>query len=180
MAKNKKHLTFDELAERFKKIKLFAMDVDGVLTDDHIFFGPDGFEMKKFNISDGFYIVLAMRAGLEIAVVSGRRSEATTTRMKDLGVKHVLQQMLDKRKQIAPLIEKLGIKHSEVAFIGNEILDIGLAREVGLSIAVADSAPELLDEVDYVTEARGGQGAVREVIKAYFSGNGIDPASHII
>jgi len=83
MAKNKKHLTFDELAERFKKIKLFAMDVDGVLTDDHIFFGPDGFEMKKFNISDGFYIVLAMRAGLEIAVVSGRRSEATTTRMKD-------------------------------------------------------------------------------------------------
>jgi len=180
MAKNKKHLTFDELAERFKKIKLFAMDVDGVLTDDHIFFGPDGFEMKKFNISDGFYIVLAMRAGLEIAVVSGRRSEATTTRMKDLGVKHVLQQMLDKRKQIAPLIEKLGIKHSEVAFIGNEILDIGLAREVGLSIAVADSAPELLHEVDYVTEARGGQGAVREVIKAYFSGNGIDPASHII
>ncbi len=180
MAKNKKHLTFDELAERFKKIKLFAMDVDGVLTDDHIFFGPDGFEMKKFNISDGFYIVLAMRAGLEIAVVSGRRSEATTTRMKDLGVKHVLQQMLDKRKQITPLIEELGIKHSEVAFIGNEILDIGLAREVGLSIAVADSAPELLDEVDYVTEARGGQGAVREVIKAYFSGNGIDPASHII
>ena len=180
MAKNKKHLTFDELAERFKKIKLFAMDVDGVLTDDHIFFGPDGFEMKKFNISDGFYIVLAMRAGLEIAVVSGRRSEATTTRMKDLGVKHVLQQMLDKRKQITPLIEELGIKHSEVAFIGNEILDIGLAREVGLSIAVADSAPELLHEVDYVTEARGGQGAVREVIKAYFSGNGIDPASHII
>jgi len=100
--------------------------------------------------------------------------------MKDLGVKHVLQQMLDKRKQITPLIEELGIKHSEVAFIGNEILDIGLAREVGLSIAVADSAPELLDEVDYVTEARGGQGAVREVIKAYFSGNGIDPASHII
>jgi len=96
MAKNKKHLTFDELAERFKKIKLFAMDVDGV----------DGFEMKKFNISDGFYIVLAMRAGLEIAVVSGRRSEATTTRMKDLGVKHVLQQMLDKRKQITPLIEE--------------------------------------------------------------------------
>ena len=156
------------------------MDVDGVLTDDHIFFGPDGFEMKKFNISDGFYIVLAMRAGLEIAVVSGRRSEATTTRMKDLGVKHVLQQMLDKRKQIAPLIDELGIKHSEVAFIGNEILDIGLAREVGLSIAVADSAPELLDVVDYVTDAKGGQGAVREVIKAYFSGNGIDPASHII
>jgi len=180
MAQDKKQLTYDELKERFRKIKLFAMDVDGVLTDDHIFFGPDGFEMKKFNISDGLFIVLAIRSGLEVAVVSGRKSEATTTRMKDLGVKHVLQQMLDKRKQIAPLLEKLNIKHSEVAFIGNEILDIGLAREVGLSIAVADSARELLDEVDYVTEAKGGCGAVREVIKAYFEGNGIDPASHLL
>jgi len=143
----KKHLTYDELKTRFKEIRLFAMDVDGVLTDDNIFFGPDGFEMKKFNISDGFFIVLAMRAGLEVAVVSGRKSEATTTRMKDLGVKHVLQQMLDKRKQIAPLLEQLGIEHSQVAFIGNEILDIGLAREVGLSIAVADSAPELIETV---------------------------------
>ena len=176
----KTHLSYEEFKARMKKIRLFAMDVDGVLTDDHIFFGPDGFEMKKFNISDGFYIVLAMRAGLEIAVVSGRVSEATTTRMKDLGVKHVLQKMLDKRKQIAPLLEELGIKHSEVAFIGNEILDIGLAREVGLSIAVADAAEELLDVVDYVTEAKGGFGAVREVLRAYFDGNGIDPSSHLI
>ncbi|MEW5924433.1 MAG: HAD hydrolase family protein [Candidatus Zixiibacteriota bacterium] len=176
----KKHLTYEEFKARMKKVRLFAMDVDGVLTDDHIFFGPDGFELKKFNISDGFFIVLAMRAGLEIAVVSGRKSEATTTRMKDLGVKHVLQKMLDKRKQIAPLLEELGIAHSEVAFIGNEILDIGLAREVGLSIAVADAARELLDVVDYVTEAKGGDGAVREVIKAYFDGNGIDPSAHLI
>ncbi|PKK82785.1 MAG: hypothetical protein CVT49_11970 [candidate division Zixibacteria bacterium HGW-Zixibacteria-1] len=178
--KNKKRLTYEEFKARLKKIRLFAMDVDGVLTDDHIFFGPDGLEMKKFHISDGLFIVLAMRAGLEVAVVSGRKSEATTTRMKDLGVKYVLQQMLDKRKQIAPLLEELGIKHSEVAFIGNEILDIGLAREVGLSIAVADSASELLDEVDYVTRAKGGEGAVREVIQAYFDGNGIDPAAHLI
>lgn len=177
---SKTHLSYEEFKARMKKVRLFAMDVDGVLTDDHIFFGPDGFEMKKFNISDGFYIVLAMRAGLEIAVVSGRKSEATTTRMKDLGVKHVLQKMLDKRKQIAPLLEELGIRHSEVAFIGNEILDIGLAREVGLSIAVADAAEELLDVVDYVTAAKGGFGAVREVIKAYFDGNGIDPASHLV
>jgi 3-deoxy-D-manno-octulosonate 8-phosphate phosphatase (KDO 8-P phosphatase) len=176
----KKRLDKKELAEKFKGIKLLALDVDGVLTDDHIYFGPNGFEMKKFNISDGFFMALAMRVGLEIAVVSGRPSEATVTRMKDLGVKHILQKMQDKREQIRPLLNKLGIAPSQVAFIGNEILDIGLAKEVGISIAVADAAEELIALVDYVTEARGGEGAVREVLKVYFEGNNIDPASYVI
>jgi len=177
---SEKHIDFDELARRFKNIKLLALDVDGVLTDDNIFFGPDGFEMKQFTISDGFFIVLAKRAGLEIAVVSGRPSAATTTRMKDLGVKYVLQEMRDKREQIKPLLKKLDLELSQVAFVGNELLDIKLAREVGLSIAVADSADELIEEVDYVTEAKGGHGAVREILKAYFIGNNLDPASFII
>ncbi len=175
-----KKLTFEQLTDRFKDIKLLALDVDGVLTDDKIYFGPDGFEMKQFNISDGFFMVLAMRAGLEIAVVSGRPSPATITRMKDLGMKHILQERRDKREQIKPLLKKLGIKLEQVAFMGNELLDISLARAVGLSLAVADAAPELLDIVDYVTEKRGGDGAVREVIKAYFEGRGIDPLEHVI
>ena len=178
--KPKKNLTYDQLAERIRGIKLLALDVDGVLTDDNIFFGPDGFELKQFNISDGFFIALALRSGLEIAVISGRPSRATSTRMKDLGVKHVFQEMKDKRKQILPLLEKLEIRHSEVAFVGNEILDIGLAKEVGLSIAVADAAVELKEVVDYVTEAKGGRGAVREVIKAYFRGKNLDPAAFLI
>jgi len=175
----KKHLTAKQLVNRFKNIKLLALDVDGVLTDDRIYFGPDGFEMKQFHISDGLFMVLAMRAGLEVVIVSGRRSEATTTRMKDLGIKHVLQQMLDKRKQLAPLLKKLKVAHDEVAFVGNEILDIGLAREVGLSVAVADAAPELLDVVDYVTKAKGGGGAVKEIVMAYFKSRGLDPASFL-
>lgn len=177
---SRKYISFDELAERLKNIRLLALDVDGVLTDDNIYFGPDGLELKQFNISDGFFIVLALRAGLEIAVVSGRPSKATTTRMKDLGVKHILQEMRDKREQIKPLLEKLNFDHSQVAFVGNEILDIGLAKEVGLSIAVADSAPELLEVVDYVTEARGGRGAVREVLRAYFKGTNLDPSTLLI
>jgi 3-deoxy-D-manno-octulosonate 8-phosphate phosphatase (KDO 8-P phosphatase) len=176
----KKKLTPKQLATRFKNIKLLALDVDGVLTDDRIFFGPDGLELKQFNISDGFFIVLAMRAGLEIAVISGRPSPATITRMNDLGVKHILQAMLDKRKQIKPLLEKLNLTLEEVAFMGNELLDIGLSREVGLSIAVADSAEELLDEVDYITKQKGGHGAVREVIKAYFDANNINPMDYVI
>ena len=170
-----KKLTRDEFVQRLKTIKLLAIDVDGVLTDDSLWFGPDGFEMKRFNISDGFYMVLAMRYGLELAVVSGRVSAATDSRMKDLGVKHVLQARQDKVEMIRPLLKELNMSFSEVAFIGNEILDLKLARQVGLSMAVADAARDLLDEVNYITVRKGGQGAVREVIEAYFEAVGFDP-----
>ncbi|MBU2652523.1 MAG: HAD hydrolase family protein [Bacteroidetes bacterium] len=170
-------LTRDQFIARLKDIKLLALDVDGVLTDDTIFFGPDGLELKRFNISDGLMIVLGMRAGLEIAIVSGRYSPATDTRMKDLGVRHVLQGMKDKVKQIEPLLEELELDMADVAFVGNEILDISLARKVGLSIAVADSNPELIDTVDYVTLGRGGYGAVREVLDCYFEAIETDPKS---
>lgn len=169
-------LTREQLVERFKSIKLLALDVDGVLTDDSIYFGPDGLELKKFSVSDGFYMVLALRHGLELAVVSGRYSPATDTRMKDLGVKHVMQAKKDKVEQLRPLLKQLNIDFSEVAFVGNEILDIKLAREVGLSIAVADSAEELFGEVDYVTNKKGGQGAVRELLACYFEAVNINPA----
>ena len=173
-------LTRKERVERFKTIKLLALDVDGVLTDDTILFGSGGQEFKRFNISDGFYMVLAMKSGLELAIVSGRYSAATDSRMKDLGVKHVLQAKKDKVDQIAPLLSELGVAFEDVAFVGNEILDIKLARKVGLSIAVADSAPDLLDEVDYVTERNGGRGAVREVIECYFEAVGINPKDLVV
>jgi len=166
-----------ELLGRLSGIKLLALDVDGVLTDDSIFFGPNGFEMKKFNISDGLFIVLAMRAGLEIAVVSGRESAATDTRMRDLGVKHVLQGRREKTDMIRPLLDELMIRFEQIAFVGNEILDVNLARRAGVAIAVADSCPELLREADYVTKRRGGEGAVREVVELYFEAKDIDARS---
>ncbi|MEW5794943.1 MAG: hypothetical protein AB1772_01155 [Candidatus Zixiibacteriota bacterium] len=173
-------LTRTEFVERLKLIRLLAIDVDGVLTDDSIYFGPDGFELKRFNISDGFYMVLAMRHGLELAIVSGRHSAATDTRMKDLGIKHVLQARKDKVEMIAPLLAGLRIGFEQVAFMGNEILDIKLARRVALPIAVADSAKGLLDEVAYVTERKGGHGAVREVLECYFEAVGVNPKELVI
>lgn len=164
-----------EVTERLSRIKLLALDVDGVLTDDSIFFGPDGLELKRFNISDGLFMVLAMRSGLELAIVSGRKSAATDTRMKDLGVKHVLQGYTEKIKQLEPLLEKLGIDFPDVAFVGNEILDIKLCLKAGLGIAVADSCPEMLKSADYVTKHKGGVGAVREIIELYFESKDIDP-----
>ncbi|MCP4686078.1 MAG: HAD hydrolase family protein [bacterium] len=170
-----KKLTRPEFVERLKQVKLLAIDVDGVLTDDSIYFGPDGFEMKKFNISDGFFMVLAMRAGLELAIVSGRYSPATDTRMKDLGVKHVLQGKKDKVEMIRPLLQELGVGFSDIAFVGNELLDIRLAKHVGLPIAVADANPELIEEVAFVTESKGGCGALREILECYFEAVDIDP-----
>ncbi len=172
-------LTRDQFVKRLKSVKLLALDVDGVLTDDSIYFGPDGFELKRFNISDGFFMALSMRSGLELAIVSGRYSAATDTRMKDLGIKHVLQGKKDKILQVQPLLEELDLDFSEIAFVGNELLDIGLARRSGLSIAVADAAPELIEVVDYVTEKNGGCGAVREVIEAYFKAVGKNPLDMI-
>jgi 3-deoxy-D-manno-octulosonate 8-phosphate phosphatase (KDO 8-P phosphatase) len=170
-----KKLTRPQFIEKFKKIRLLAIDVDGVLTDDSIYFGPDGFEMKRFNISDGFFMVLGMMSGLELAIVSGRYSPATDTRMKDLGVKHVLQGKRDKVEMIRPLLKELGVEFAEVAFVGNELLDLKLAREVGLPIAVADANPDLIEETAYVTQSRGGNGAVREILECYFEAAGIDP-----
>lgn len=169
-----------QFVDRLKQIKLLALDVDGVLTDDSIYFGPDGFEMKKFNISDGLFMVLAMRSGLELAIVSGRSSPATTTRMKDLGVKHVFQDKKSKVGMIGPLLEKLGINFAEVVFVGNEILDIPLAEKVGLSVAVADSCQELKTLADFVTTKQGGRGAVREVIELYFEAIGKNPGEYIL
>ncbi len=163
------------LIERMKTIKVLASDVDGVLTDDTIYFGPDNLELKRFHVSDGFYISLALRAGLEFVIISGRPSEATTSRMRDLGVKHVLQAPVNKARLIKPTLEKMKIDLRDVAFVGNEILDLPLLREVGLPIAVADSSPETLDAVVYVTKASGGRGAIKEVIEAYLIAHNLDP-----
>ncbi len=168
MNNDKEKLKRDEFLLRLANTKLLALDVDGVLTDDSIYVGSDGFELKRFNISDGFYMVLAQRAGLTLAIVSGRYSPATDSRMKELGVKHVLQGRKDKVLLIEALLHELSLSYNDVTFVGNEILDISLAEKVGLSIAVANSCKEFIDVVDWVTERSGGDGAVREILESWF------------
>jgi len=172
-------LTRDQFIERIGAIKLLALDVDGVLTDDSSYFGPDGFEMKRFDISDGLFMKLSMQAGLIVAVVSGRHSVATDSRMKDLGVTHVLQGKANKVGMISPLLEKLGVNFAEVAFMGNEILDVELAGRVGLPIAVADACRDLKEVAHYITTQPGGHGAVREVIECWFLAKHLDPKSYL-
>lgn len=174
-----KHLTKSQLIKRLKSIKLLALDVDGVLTNNWLYVGGDGMEFKQFNIADGFYMKLAMRSGLPIAIVSGRHSPATDTRMKELGVKYVLQGKADKPSMLAPLLAELGIEFSDVAYMGDEILDLSIGRRVGLPIAVKNAAKEFKELAQYVTKNNGGEGAVREVIECYFEAVNKNPEDFI-
>jgi 3-deoxy-D-manno-octulosonate 8-phosphate phosphatase (KDO 8-P phosphatase) len=176
--RKKTHLTKTGLAKKLAGIKALILDVDGVLTDDSLYIGPDGFELKRFHIGDGLSIVLAMRAGLEVIILSNRHSLATTTRMKDLGVKHVIQARGDKLRLITEYIEKKKMKFglSEIAYMGNDIMDVSLVRKACIGVAVKDAYPGLTSIADYVTTKKGGHGAVREVIDLYFKGSGLNPA----
>jgi len=179
-ARRKKYFTRTQLSRKLAGIKGIILDVDGVLTDDHLYVGADGFELKKFHIGDGLAMVLAVRAGLEVIIMSNRPSASTTTRMNDLKIKHVIQERGNKAHLVAEYIEKnnLNFKLSETAFIGNDFMDIPLMRETGIKIGVADAYPELKVICDYITAKRGGYGAVREVLELYFKGRGLNPADY--
>lgn len=169
------------MTKRLADIKALILDVDGVLTDDHLYIGGDGFELKQFHIGDGLTMVLAMRAGLEIIIMSNRPSAATTSRMKDLKVKHVIQEYGNKARLVADYItqQNLDFTMAECAFIGNDIMDIPLMHEVGLKISVTDGYDDLKAIVDYVTTKKGGHGAVREVLELYFKGRGLAAADFL-
>ncbi len=174
-----KKLTRAQLVKRLKSIKLLALDVDGVLTNNWLYIGNDGLELKQFNIADGFYMKLAMRSGLPIAIVSGRHSPATDSRMKELGVKYVMQGKADKPSMLAPLLKELGIEFADVAYVGDEILDLSIGRKVGVPVAVQNAAKEFKEIALYVTKHDGGDGAVREVIECYFEAVGKNPEDFI-
>jgi 3-deoxy-D-manno-octulosonate 8-phosphate phosphatase (KDO 8-P phosphatase) len=123
-------------------------------------------------------MVLAMRAGLEIIIMSNRPSTATSSRMKDLGIKHVIQGHGNKARLVREYLEqnKLELDFAECAFIGNDIMDLPLMQEVGVKICVQDAYPQLKAIVDYVTDKKGGYGAIREIIDLYFKGRRLYPA----
>ena len=143
--------------------RLVAFDVDGVFTDGRFYLSNDGVESKAFATQDGFGIRRLIDAGVEVAVISGRRSAAVETRMAELGVVHVIQGCNDKIAAFDELISGLGISAADCVFVGDDIPDLPLLEKVGYSIAVANAVGEVRDRCDYTTRARGGFGAVREV-----------------
>jgi 3-deoxy-D-manno-octulosonate 8-phosphate phosphatase (KDO 8-P phosphatase) len=151
------------ILERAQNIRLLICDVDGVLTDGRLYFTPEGEELKSFHARDGHGIKLVQRAGIDTAVISGRNSKAVALRMESLGVRHVFQGQEHKLPTFLNLLEELGITADQVAFVGDDLLDLPLLRRVGLAVAVADSHFTILNSAHWITSQPGGMGAVREV-----------------
>lgn len=146
-------------------IQLLVLDVDGVLTDGTVIINGDGSESKSFNTLDGHGIKLWKRAGLEIAFLSGRFSEPTSLRAKQLEIKYVLQDCHVKLPFLEELVEQLGLSPQNVACIGDDLTDLPLIRYAGFGAAVANAVDEVKEYADFVTTRPGGSGAVREVIE---------------
>jgi 3-deoxy-D-manno-octulosonate 8-phosphate phosphatase (KDO 8-P phosphatase) len=161
-----------ELASRARGVRCLVLDVDGVLTDGGITLHGDGAETKTFHVKDGHGIKLLQAAGIEVAIISSRRSAATGRRAAELGIALVYQGTLDKAVAFEALLAARGLDPSEVAYVGDDLVDLPVLRRVGLAVAVADAAGELAPYVHLVTRCRGGQGAVREVAELLLKAQG--------
>lgn len=148
---------------RAKAIKLLLLDVDGVLTDGSIIYSHDGGETKSFNTRDGFGIRLLQKIGVEVGLITARESEAVSRRALDLKLRHVFQKSGNKLDVFRKITQELQLQPDEVAYMGDDWLDLPLLTRVGLAAAVADAAPEVRARVHYVTRRSGGHGAVREI-----------------
>ncbi len=158
------------------RIKLLGLDVDGVVTNNAIYLGlvnDQRVEFKQYDIQDGLAMGLAKRMGLTLAWISGRYSDATVLRATELHIDELIQDRgARKVPGMTEMLLRLGIGWEEVAFVGDDLADIPVLRRVGLPIAVANAVPEVKALAAYTTVARGGEGAVREVIEQLFKAQG--------
>jgi YrbI family 3-deoxy-D-manno-octulosonate 8-phosphate phosphatase len=153
------------LNEQLKKIKLLLMDCDGVLTDGRLYFSKDGEAMKVFDVRDGQGIVSWHKAGFQSGIISGRGADAIVqARADDLGIKYVRTRSKDKVSEMREIASDARLSFDEIAFVGDDIGDIEVMRSVGISFSVADAIEEVKAIAAYKTKAKGGRGAVREVI----------------
>lgn len=149
--------------QKASRIRLLILDVDGVLTDGSLYFGPKEELFKVFHVRDGHGIKMAQQGGIEVAFLSGRRSDPAFQRARELGVTRYFEGLRDKTPVLEELCRTLHLSPEEVAAVGDELVDLPLFHRVGLAVAVADAAPEVKAAAHWVTLTPGGRGAVREV-----------------
>jgi 3-deoxy-D-manno-octulosonate 8-phosphate phosphatase (KDO 8-P phosphatase) len=158
-----------EMRAKIKKLKFIGFDVDGVLTDGNVYYGTDGSETKQFNTKDGLGIELAIKSGLTVALISGRSSKAVSRRAEELGIVLVKQGVKDKSAVLDSILKKNQIRKSEAAFMGDDLPDLKLKDRVALFACPSDAVIKVRDNADFVAEAKGGKGAVREWIDLVIS-----------
>ncbi len=157
---------------RARSLKALLFDVDGVLTDGSVHMQNDGSEMKTFHIRDGVAMVWAQRAGLTLGLLSGRTSEATARRAAELGISLVIQGQNDKRASYTQMLGSLQLRDDQVAFMGDDLLDLPVLARVGLSAAPGDAAAEVRGRVHWVSQHPGGRGAARELVEVVLRARG--------
>ncbi|WP_298435572.1 HAD family hydrolase [Geobacter sp.] len=160
------------MEERLAKIRLLLLDVDGVLTDGRIIFDSNGVESKFFNVKDGHGIKMIQRAGIQVGIISGRESLVVTNRAAELGISLVYQRALDKLSPYLDILDKTGLDDVQVAFVGDDVIDIPVLRRVGFAAAPADAVADVFPHVHFTTRNRGGWGAVREICDLLLRGQG--------
>lgn len=160
------------LEDRARKIKMFIMDVDGILTDGRIILGCQGEEFKFFYVQDGVGIILAHRAGLKTAIISARKSEATERRARELGIKDVYQVKDSKEEAYEKILQDYCLQDEEVAYIGDDLHDLLLLKRVGLAVSVPNGSDDAREIAHWTTKAAGGQGAVREAVELILKSQG--------
>jgi 3-deoxy-D-manno-octulosonate 8-phosphate phosphatase (KDO 8-P phosphatase) len=152
--------------EAVARVRVLALDCDGVLTGGELIYNRDGDDLHVFNVRDGHGLVLARLAGLKLLLLTGRLSQSVEKRVTELRFDHIVQRAQHKGALLRAWCDAHGFSREEVCFVGDDINDISAARYAGVSVAVADAVPELKAEVGWVTQAAGGRGAVREVCEA--------------
>jgi 3-deoxy-D-manno-octulosonate 8-phosphate phosphatase (KDO 8-P phosphatase) len=162
-----------DIFEKARRIRLLIFDVDGVLTDGSLFIGDDGQEYKAFNSLDGHGIKMLLGHGIEIAIITGRTSKVVEHRMKNLGITRIYQGQHDKLQAYRDLSEKLGIAHEEIAYVGDDVVDLPVMRRVGLAIAVQDAHPLVRKHSHWQTPSPGGRGAARDVCEMLMEAKGV-------
>jgi 3-deoxy-D-manno-octulosonate 8-phosphate phosphatase (KDO 8-P phosphatase) len=152
------------LVPKLKRIKAIFLDVDGVLTDGSVIYGNGGLELKIFDSQDGFGIANAIQKGIRVGIITGRKSEVIKRRASELGVIDVYEGSLDKVAPLQEIMKLYSLAESEIAYVGDDILDLPVLTKVGFSAAPQNAVHEVKMRVDYVCKSQGGHGAVREVI----------------
>lgn len=150
------------MRERIRKIRLLLLDVDGVMTDGRIVYDNHGIETKAFDVKDGHGLKLLQRAGIQVGIITGRESEVVSVRAAELGIELVYQGVKDKLGPFAEILEQFGLTGDQVAYIGDDVVDLPVLLRVGLAITVADAVDDIKPYVHYQCRRPGGRGAVRE------------------
>lgn len=158
-----------ELKSILSKVKLLALDVDGVLTDGGLYFTDSGEEFKRFNVKDGLGIKLVMQRGIEVAIITVSAANAVRHRAKTLGIEHLYLGREDKLTAMNELCDRLNLSLAEVAYVGDDLTDLPVLKAVGCPLTVADAIPQNQEASIYITEKLGGQGAVREICELLLS-----------